>query len=70
MSLTDLVTTISLDVYDHDNKPQKYKAIALDNKARVVIARITYNKAPYDIGHDTTVTLTVLWPNNTGVQIT
>lgn len=70
MSLTELSTTVVLDVYDHDTTPLKFKAIALDSKTRYVNAHITNKDDPYDIGQDTTVTLTVIRPDKTGVQIT
>lgn len=70
MSLTELSTTVVLDVYDHDTTPLNFKAIALDSKTRYVNAHITDHDDPYDIGADTVVTLTVIRPDKTGVQIT
>ena len=70
MSLQDLSTTVVLDVYDHDTTPLNFKAIALDSKTRYVNAHITDHDDPYDVGVDTVVTLTVIRPDKTGVQIT
>lgn len=38
MALTNIETTIILDLYDHDTTPTKIKAIALDSKTRYVLA--------------------------------
>lgn len=70
MSLSDISTTISLDLYDHDLTPSKIKAIALDSKTRYVIAQLTRGGQQYDIGQSTTVTLTIIRPDKTGVQVT
>lgn len=63
-------TLISLDVYDHDKTPSKIKAIALDSHTRFVSASIRKEGELYDIGQNATVTLTVIRPDKTGVQIT
>ena len=63
-------TLISLDVYDYDNAPSKIKAIALDSHTRFVSASIRKEGELYDIGQNVTVTLTVIRPDKTGVQIT
>lgn len=70
MSLSDISTTISLDLYDHDLTPSKIKAIALDSKTRYVNAQLTRGGQQYDIGQSTTVTLTIIRPDKTGVQVT
>lgn len=70
MSLSDISTTISLDLYDHDITPSKIKAIALDSKTRYVNAQLTKGGQQYDIGQSTTVTLTIIRPDKTGVQVT
>lgn len=70
MSLTDVSMTISLDVYNHDETPSTVKAIALDAETRYVNAQITQGGQYYDVGQTTTVTLTVIRPDKTGVQVT
>lgn len=70
MALNNIVTTVILDVYDHDTTPSTFKAIALDSKTRYVLASLRYRGAIYDIGESAGVTLTVLRPDNTGVQVT
>lgn len=70
MSLSDISTTISLDLYDHDLTPSKIKAIALDSKTRYVNAQLTRGGQQYDIGQSTAVTLTIVRPDKTGVQVT
>lgn len=70
MALTNIETTIILDLYDHDTTQTKIKAIALDSKTRYVLASLRNNGNVYDAGQDTTVTLTVIRPDNVGVQIT
>ena len=63
-------TLISLDVYDYDKTPSNIKAIALDSHTRFVSASIRKEGELYDIGQNVTVTLTVIRPDKTGVQIT
>ena len=70
MSLSDISTTISLDLYDHDLTPSKIKAIALDSKTRYINAQLTRGGQQYDIGQSTAVTLTIVRPDKTGVQVT
>lgn len=70
MALNNIVTTVILDVYDHDTTPSTFKAIALDSKTRYVLASLRYRGAIYDIGENAGVTLTVLRPDGTGVQVT
>lgn len=70
MALTNVVTTINLDVYDHDTTPSTVKAIALDSKTRYVGAALFLQGNPYGIPQTASVTLTVLRPDNTGVQVT
>ena len=70
MSLTNIVTNIDLDVYDHDLTPTTVKAIALDGQTRYVAAALLWGRVPYDIGQGAGVILTVLRPDNTGVQVT
>lgn len=70
MALTDVLTTIDLDVYDYDQTPTQIKAIALDSKTRYVAAAILLRGNPYDVGENSTVTLTIIRPDSAGVQIT
>lgn len=70
MALTDVLTTIDLDVYDYDQTPTQIKAIALDSKTRYVAAAILLRGNPYDIGENTAVTLTIIRPDGAGAQIT
>ena len=69
MAIQILNTQITLDLYD-DKTQAKIKTIQLDSKTRYVDAIIKYQGATYDIGQDTEVTLTVIRPDGTGVQIT
>ena len=70
MALTNLVTSLVLDVYDHDTTPTSVKAIALDKQTRFIKATLTYQGVDYPIDEDATVTLTVIRPDKTGVQVT
>ena len=70
MALENILTTINLDIYNHDLTPTVVKAIAIDSKTRYVAAALFREKKPYSIPDEASVTLTVLRPNNTGVQVT
>lgn len=70
MALTIIERNVQLDVYDHDLTPSTIKAIALDSKTRYVGAEIHNGGQTYDVGQDTGVTLTIIRPDKTGVQIT
>ena len=70
MALTNIETTIILDLYDHDTTPSTIKAIQLDSNTRYVAAVIRGRGEIYDIGANAGVTLTVIRPDKTGVQIT
>ena len=69
MALTNIETNIILDLYDHDLTPTKIKAIALDSNARYVSAVIRDRGGIYDVGQNTSITLTVMRPDKVGVQI-
>ena len=69
MSLQNLVTELTLDVYDHDKPLSSIKAIALDDNSRYINARLTYKGMTYSIDESSTVTLTVLRPDKVGVSI-
>lgn len=69
MALTNIETNIILDLYDHDLTPTKIKAIALDSNTRYVSAVIRNRGGIYDVGQNTSITLTVMRPDKVGVQI-
>ena len=69
MSLANIVKTLVLDVYDHDQTQAIIKAIALDSKTRYVQATLTYMGADYPVSETATVTLTVLRPDKVGAQV-
>ena len=69
MALTIIERNVQLDLYDHDLTPSTIKAIALDSNTRYVGAEIHNGGQTYDIGQSATVVLTVIRPDNTGVQI-
>lgn len=70
MALTNVIANIILDLYDHDLTPSTIKTIALDSASRYVSAVIRDRGGIYNIGQNTAVTLTVVRPDKTGVQIT
>lgn len=70
MALTNVVTNINLEVHDHDQTPSVVKSIALDSKTRYVAAALFMQGNPYGIPQTASVTLTVLRPDKTGVQVT
>lgn len=70
MALTIIERNVQLDVCDHDLTPSKIKAIALDSKTRYVGAEIHNGGQTYDVGQNTGVTLTIIRPDKTGVQVT
>jgi len=70
MALTIIERNVQLDLYDHDLTPSKIKAIALDSKTRYVGAEIHNGGQIYNVGQNTAVTLTIIRPDKTGVQVT
>lgn len=70
MALTNLVTVLVLDVYHHDQTQDTIKAIALDSHTRYVKATLTDDGTDYPVDENATVTLTILRPDNVGVQVT
>lgn len=70
MTLENVITTLVLDVIDHDQTQGVVKAIALDSKTRYVQATIVQHGLDYDVDPNAVVTLTILRPDNVGVQIT
>ena len=69
MALTIIERNVQLDLYDHDLTPSTIKAIALDSNTRYVGAEIHNGGQTYDVGQNTDVTLTIIRPDKTGVQI-
>lgn len=70
MSLINIEKTIELDVYDHDTTPSVIKTIQMDTGTRTVYAVIQNSKQDYNIGQNASVSLIVLRPDKTKVQIT
>ena len=70
MSLINIEKTIELDVYDHDTTPSVIKTIQMDTGTRAVFAVIQNSRQDYDIGQNASVSLTVLRPDKTKVQVT
>ena len=70
MSLINIEKTITLDVYDHDTTPSVIKSIQMDTGTRTVFAMIQNSRQDYDIGQNASVSLTVLRPDKTKVQVT
>lgn len=70
MALENVITSLVLDVIDHDQTQGVVKAIALDSKTRYVKATIVQHGSDYPVDENATITLTILRPDNVGVQIT
>lgn len=70
MALENVITSLVLDVIDHDQTQGVVKAIALDSKTRYVKATVVQHGLDYDVDPNATVTLTILRPDNVGVQVT
>lgn len=70
MALTNVVTEVTLDVYNHDTTQTTVKSIALDSETRFVKASLQNDGVDYSVDADASVTLTVLRPDGVGVQIT
>lgn len=70
MALENVTASLVLDVINHDQSPATVKAIALDSKTRYVRATITQDGLDYSVDESATVTLTILRPDNVGVQVT
>lgn len=70
MALENVITSLVLDVIDHDQTQGVVKAIALDSKTRYVQATVVQHGIDYDVDPNAVVTLTILRPDNVGVQIT
>lgn len=70
MALENVITTLVLDVIDHDQTQGVVKAIALDSKTRFVKATLVQHGIDYPVDENATVTLTIIRPDNVGVQVT
>ena len=70
MALTNIIANVVLDIYDHNLTPSTIKTVALDSSSRYVAAVIRNRGGLYDIGQTAGVTLTVVRPDKTKVQIT
>ena len=70
MALENVITSLVLDVIDHDQTQGVVKAIALDSKTRYVKATVVQHGIDYPVDENATVTLTILRPDNVGVQVT
>lgn len=69
MALTNLMTAITLDVYDHASTQTSIKSISCDSNTRFVRAALTYAHVPYKVSVNAEVTLTVVRPDGAAVNI-
>lgn len=69
MAITNIIKSITLDVYDHDKTPKTIKSITADNDTRYIAAEIQCEGARYDIGESAAVELIILRPDKVGVDI-
>lgn len=70
MAIENIVTSISLDVYDYDRTPTTIKTIALDNQTRYVQARLYWEDTVYQPPLGATVELIALRPDEVGASST
>lgn len=68
MAIENIVTSIALDVYDHDRTPTTIKTIALDKQTRYVQARLYQTDMVYQPPLGATVELIAVRPDKVGVQ--
>lgn len=69
MALTNLMTAITLDVYDHTSTKTSIKSISCDSNTRFVRAALTYAHVPYKVSVNAAVALTVVRPDGAAVNI-
>ena len=69
MALTNLMTAITLDVYDHNATQTSIKSISCDSNTRFVRAALTYAHVPYKVSVNAAVALTVVRPDGAAVNI-
>ena len=65
-----IVSTVYLDVYDHDISPSTIKTIALDSQTRYVRAYLQKSGEIYNPPTNAVVTLTAIRPDKVGAEIT
>lgn len=70
MALETIISTVYLDVYDHDTTPSTIKTIALDSQTRYVRAYLQRRGDVYQPDVTATVRLTALRPDKIGVEAT
>lgn len=65
-----IVSTVYLDVYDHDTSPSTIKTISLDSQTRYVRAYLQKSGEIYNPDTSAIVTLTALRPDKVGAETT
>lgn len=68
MSMETILSTIRLDVYNHDTSPTTIKAIALDSQTRFVQAFLEKEGEVYNPDLNATVHLIAIRPDKVGVE--
>lgn len=68
MAMEVILSTVYLDVYDHDTTPSTIKTIALDSQTRYVEAYLKKNDENYSPDLSSVVTLTAIRPDKVGAE--
>ena len=68
MAVEVILSTVYLDVYDHDTTPSTIKTIALDSQTRYVEAYLKKNDENYNPDLSSVVTLTAIRPDKVGAE--
>lgn len=69
MALSQILSTVYLDVYDHDTTPTTIKTIALDSQTRIVQAYLQkHGSEIYNPDPNATVELIAIRPDKVGVM--
>lgn len=68
MAMEVILSTVYLDVYDHDTTPSTIKTIALDSQTRYVEAYLKRGDVTYNPDLSSVVTLTAIRPDKVGVE--
>lgn len=68
MAMEVILSTVYLDVYDHDTTPSTIKTIALDSQTRYVEAYLKKNDENYNPDLSSVVTLTAIRPDKVGAE--
>lgn len=68
--MNKIVSTVYLDVYDHDTSPSTIKTISLDSQTRFVVAYLQKNGEVYNPDISAVVTLTAIRPDKVGAEAT